>query len=118
LSAASAPPAAVIDALAQHKAEIVALLRRGRDGWSGEDWLTFFDERAGIAEFDGGLPREAAEARALECCVLEWLDRNPIRSSPSGCLRCGGTAPATSGCHAAPNRSVMSCLPSADAPAS
>ena len=34
LSAASAPPAAVLDALSRHKAEIVALLRPGRDGWS------------------------------------------------------------------------------------
>jgi hypothetical protein len=57
LSAASAPPPGVLDALSRHKAEVVALLRPGRDGWSGEDWLAFFDERAGIAEFDGGLPR-------------------------------------------------------------
>ena len=24
------------------------------DGWSAEDWQVFFDERAGIVEFDGG----------------------------------------------------------------
>ena len=42
-----------------------ALLRTGRDSWSGEDWRAFFDERAGIAEFDGGLPRLEAEARAF-----------------------------------------------------
>ena len=65
LSAASAPPAAVLDALSRHKAEIVALLRPGRDGWSAEDWQVYFDERAGIAEFDGGLPRAEAEARRL-----------------------------------------------------
>ena len=65
LSAASAPPAAVLDALSRHKAEIVALLRPGRDGWSAEDWQVFFDERAGIAEFDGGLPRAEAEAQRL-----------------------------------------------------
>jgi hypothetical protein len=29
----------------------MALLRRGNDGWSAEDWKVFFDERAGIAEF-------------------------------------------------------------------
>ena len=69
-----------------------ALLRTGRDSWSGEDWRAFFDERAGIAEFDGGLPRLEAEARAFTCCVAEWLNRNPVRSSPSSpysCLRCG-----------------------------
>jgi hypothetical protein len=92
LSAASAPPAAMLDELAQHKAGIVALLRTGHDGWSGEDWLALFDERAGIAEFDGGLPRAEAEARAFECCVAVWLNRNPVCSSPGHCLECGGRA--------------------------
>ena len=49
----------------------------------------FFDERAGIAEFDGGLPRKEAEARAFASCVVEWLNRNFVRSSPGGCLSCG-----------------------------
>jgi hypothetical protein len=89
LSAAAAPPEAVINALSRHKAEIVALLRP--DGWSSEDWLAFFDERAGIAEFDGGLQRAAAEARAFECCVVEWLNRNPVRSPPDRCRGCGGS---------------------------
>jgi hypothetical protein len=57
--------------------------------WSGDDWRAFFDERAAIAEFDGGLPREQAEARAFTGCVAEWLNRNPVRSSPDSCLRCG-----------------------------
>ena len=61
LSAPAAPPAAVLDLLARHKAGVIALLRSGDDGWSGEDWRAFFDERAGIAEFDGGLPRAEAE---------------------------------------------------------
>ena len=91
LSAASPPPAAVLDALSLHKAEIVVLLRPGRDGWSGEDWQVYFDERAGIAEFDGGLPRAQAEAQAFECCVVEWLNRNPASSPPGRCLGCGGS---------------------------
>ena len=53
LSAALAPPAAVLDALSRHKAEFAALVQPG-DGWSGEAWQVYFDERAGIAEFDGG----------------------------------------------------------------
>jgi hypothetical protein len=65
-----------------------ALLHTGRDGWSGEDWRAFFDERAGIAEFEGGVPRQQAEARAFTCCVAEWLNRNRMRSSPDSCLRC------------------------------
>jgi hypothetical protein len=89
LKAASAPPAAVLDALSRHKAEIVALLRPGRGGWSAEDWQVFLDERAGIIEFDGGLPRAEAEAQAFDCCVGEWLNRNPERSPAGRCLGCG-----------------------------
>jgi hypothetical protein len=89
LDADAAPPAAVLDRLSRHKAGVVALLRTGSDGWSGEDWLAFFYERAGIAEFDGGLPRALAEARAFACCVAEWLNRNPARSTPGRCLVCG-----------------------------
>jgi len=81
LEASLPPPAAVLDALSRHKAEIVELLEPGRDGWSTEDWQVFFDERAGIAEFDGGLPRAEAEAQAFACCVAEWLNRNPERWS-------------------------------------
>src|SRR5580658_2505030 len=33
----------------------VAPLHTERESWSGEGWRAFFDERAGIAEFDGGL---------------------------------------------------------------
>ena len=89
LNAASAPPATVLDALSRHKAEIVSLLRPGRDGWSAEDWQVFFDERAGIVEFDGGLPRPKATAQAFACCVAEWLNRNPERSPAGRCLGCG-----------------------------
>ena len=91
LRAASAPPAAMLDALSRHKPDIVALLRTGDDGWSGEDWLAFFNERAGIAEFDGGLPRASAKARAFQCCVVEWLNRNSVRSPPGRCVGCGGS---------------------------
>ena len=89
LNAASAPPSAVLDALSRRKHEIVVLLRPGRDGWSAEDWQVFFDERAGIVEFDGGLPRADAEAQAFACCVVEWLNRNPERSPVGRCLECG-----------------------------
>ena len=90
LEASAPPPPAVLDLLSRHKAGIVTLLRPADDGWSAEDWQVFFDERAGIAEFDGGLPRGQAEARAFACCVVEWLNRNPVRSPPGRCLGCGG----------------------------
>ena len=46
LSAASAPPAAVLDALSRHKAEIVALLRPTTIGWTPEDSQNAYEERA------------------------------------------------------------------------
>jgi hypothetical protein len=67
------------------------MLRNGRDGWSAEDWRLYFGERAAVAEFDGGLPRNEAEAQAFECCIVEWLDRNPAPSAPGHCAWCGGS---------------------------
>jgi hypothetical protein len=69
------------------RAESGTLLRP--DCWSAEDWQAFFDERAGIAEFDGGLPRAQAEAQAFACCVDKWLSRHPMRSPPNHCYGCG-----------------------------
>ena len=89
LEASSPPPESVLDALSRNKVGIVTLLRLGDDGWSSNDWRTFFDERAGIAEFDGGQSREQAEAMAFECCVVEWLDRHSCRSDPGCCVACG-----------------------------
>jgi hypothetical protein len=89
LDASTQPPSAVLDLLSRYKAGVVTLLRPANDGWSGEDWLAFFDERAGIAEFDGGLPRDQAEACAFACCVAERMNRNPVRSPPGRCLGCG-----------------------------
>ena len=90
LEAPTAPPAAILELLARHKPGIVALLRLGRDGWSAEEWQAHFDARAGMAEFDRGLLRSEAKARAFECCVAEWLNRNFERSPPGRCVACGG----------------------------
>jgi hypothetical protein len=56
--------------------------------WRPEDWQAHYDERAAIAEFDGGLCRPEAEERAFNCCVAEWLGRNPVYSSSDRCLLC------------------------------
>jgi hypothetical protein len=90
LTAPSEPPAAVLGLLSQHKAAIVSLLRRMSRDWSAEDCQAFFDERAGIAEFDGGLPRAQAELQAFAHCVDEWLSRIPVHSPPGRCRGCGG----------------------------
>jgi hypothetical protein len=61
-----------------------------RDGdWDAEDWRTHFDERAGIAEHDGGLSRADAEQQAFACCVVEWQWRNPPPASGvAWCAHC------------------------------
>jgi hypothetical protein len=89
LTASVPPPGAVIDLLARFKTEVLALLRPTGDGWSAEDWRVFFDERAGMGEFDGGLSRAEAEAHAFACCVTEWLNHNPAYSPAGHCLGCG-----------------------------
>ena len=90
LEAEAAPPAAVLQLLSWHKADILKLLRPANEGWSPEDWQVFFEERASILEFDGGLSRTEAEGQAFISCVTEWLNRNPKPSMPGSCLACGG----------------------------
>src|SRR5262245_38893572 len=75
LEAPDPPSAALLEGLRRHKTAIVELLKPRVDGWSAEDWQAFFDERAAIAEFDGGSPRPQAEALAFSECVTEWLNR-------------------------------------------
>ena len=92
LDAATAPPDAVVELLKRHKAGVMALLNAATDGWSALDWLAFYDERAGIAEFDHGLTRGEAETHAFNCCIAEWLVHNPVNSPPGCCLGCGNGA--------------------------
>jgi hypothetical protein len=71
LAAAIEPPASVLDALARYKLEIIGILTPTDIGPTADDWLASFDERAGIAEFDGGQPRELAELQAIGSCFLD-----------------------------------------------
>ena len=58
--------------------------------WNAEDWRAFFDERAGIAEFDGGQSRQEAEALAYETAAVEWMNTNaPVGLSEDRCAGCG-----------------------------
>jgi hypothetical protein len=59
------------------------------DQWGAADWQVFFDERAGIAEYNGGVSRHEAEARAFDWCFNEWIERNPEPSLPDQCAWCG-----------------------------
>ena len=94
LDAPSEPPSAVLQMLRQHKTGVLELLRRGlrvhHCGWAAEDWQLFYNERAGIAEFDGALSRAEAEASAFNHCFAEWLNHNPAYSPPGRCFGCGG----------------------------
>ncbi len=71
--------------------QAVAISAPRRSTWDAEDWRAFFEERAGIAEHDGGLYRTDAERQAYECCVMEWLWQHPpTTSGPERCAHCGG----------------------------
>ena len=82
LEAVAPPPSALLEALSRHKAEIIAMLQPGADGWSIDDWRFYFEERAAVAEFNGGLTRADAEVQAFECCIIQWMNRNPAASAP------------------------------------
>ena len=73
-------PKSVADALTAeirtHKDAIRrALKNASADSWDGDDYRTFYEERAAIAEHDGSLSREDAEAQALAGAITQWLFR-------------------------------------------
>jgi hypothetical protein len=80
---------AVFDAIRPHRAEIAALLTPGPGGMTGEDWIVLFEERAAILEYEGGLPRHEAEARAFEYTLVAWRDRVPTARTMGICAHCG-----------------------------
>ena len=95
LEAATPPPADLLDLIARSKSDIVAELRRRErtTAWHAEDWQAFFDERAGMLEFDAGLPRSEAELRAFADCVEEWIRRHLPSPASDECLHCEGHEP-------------------------
>lgn len=92
LEATTQPPVGILDLITKFKAEILQVLssRRTPHVRSAEDWQALFHERAGIAEFDGGLSRSDAEGAALQNCIAEWISRNPVASHEARCLWCAG----------------------------
>jgi hypothetical protein len=93
LEAASEPPSSIIESLRHNKAHIVTLLRSNPARWSPQEWHAYFDERAAIAEYDGKLSREDAEALAFASCAVKWLEDTFVPSPPGKCLSCGGVEP-------------------------
>ena len=86
LEAAAPPPSDVLDLILRHKADILRLLRPSLEGWSPRTGGPSSTSALQSHEFDGGLPRPEAEARAFACCVTEWLNRNAIQSPPGPVL--------------------------------
>lgn len=57
--------------------------------WDAGDWQVFFNERAAIAQHMAGLSREAAEARAYECAIIQWMNQTPPDgTTPDMCPAC------------------------------
>ena len=97
LAGASEPPADVLEMLRRHKFSIVALLQEHRppppslqpiEPWDLDQWQAFFNEQ--IRNFEGhGLVRPAAEARAFNSCVAQWLFFKLVITQPGACPICG-----------------------------
>jgi hypothetical protein len=83
------PPAEVVAILRRVGSDLLPLMRLVTDQWLSADWRWFFKERADGAE-QSVLARAAAEARAFDCCVTEWLNRHFAGSPPDRCCWCGG----------------------------
>lgn len=45
--------------------------------WTVRDWLAFYDERAAISHFEGGLSLQDASRLAWLTCIQRWLERHP-----------------------------------------
>lgn len=89
LEAAAPPPDPVISLLTRHKSDIVRMLRRYGD-WPAGEWRAWFEERAAIAEYDGGLSRRDAEAQAFRACIDEWVAGHMPVGDPARCAACDG----------------------------
>lgn len=89
ISAISTQSVATVAASPPLRGSLHAYARESALAWDAEEWQSFFDERAGIAEYDGGLPRPEAERSAYQSCLAEWEDQNPVQSSSDRCCVCG-----------------------------
>ncbi len=85
------PPPGLIDRIRAAKGAVLAAL----EVEEAKHWRTFFEERAAIREYDGGLTRPDAEAGALQDAIAHWLARNPLSPGvpEDGCIHCAGALP-------------------------
>jgi hypothetical protein len=60
-----------------------------RDSWTALDWKAYFDERAGIREYEGGFDRPTAERLALDDTIAHWMSVHlPPPTAPGECASC------------------------------
>ena len=96
VEAVSDPPAATIEDLSRHKAEIIELLRPKKDGWSAEDWRLPMEcdqcgkstgtvQQAWICD-PGGQPITARLHRECEAAFLQQAG-SQHRAWNGGCYR-------------------------------
>ena len=105
LDAEREPAPRVVEAIRRHKAGIVDLLTAVDGSRTAEGWRVFYDERSNILEHDHGLSRQAAERRAFDFTVVEWLNQHPEPSDPGHCAWCGATE--TSGARIVPYGAIQ-----------
>ena len=92
---------ALRDHLTSARGALIALLRAGaglpvaRSSWA-EPWRSAFEERAALMEFEGGLPREAAEREAEHLVRLEqaraFASRHALVVTPVAAAVATGTS--------------------------
>ena len=46
------------------------------------DQREYFEERAAIYEFEGGLPREASELKAIDAVLKQWPELSAVWLKP------------------------------------
>jgi hypothetical protein len=90
LEAVHEPPQSVLDALQRHKHAILNLLQPCQLKWTPEQ-RAYFDRPYRCAPTSSGRPLSEANLSALECSVIEWLNRHPTPSAPGSCAWCGKT---------------------------
>ena len=76
---------------APNRAICTGIETENRAEWDAADWRAFFDERAGVREHDGELPRPEAERLALDDTINRWLTQYPPKPTDdvAGCVHCG-----------------------------
>jgi hypothetical protein len=88
----SDPTPELVAAIRAHKPDVIAYLSRPAGAtWTAHEWQAFFDERAGIRQFDGHHSRAQAEQDAFEDCLAQWLALHPPApgEASAGCFACG-----------------------------